>query len=100
MSREVWCSVYREGIGFKKVESYSYAISSLEEVLRTLEENSRTARILIPSDAEGTIARSWLHLKISYSTHAIFLTLIFCGFCFQSSLNLRTSPSANSFLLS
>ena len=32
------CSVHSEGAGFKNVKSYSYAISSFEEVPRLLEE--------------------------------------------------------------
>ena len=39
MSREVRCSIYSEGIGFKNVKCYSYVILSLEEVLRIHEED-------------------------------------------------------------
>ena len=39
MSRGVCCSVHSEGIGFKNVKPYSYAILSLEEILGILEED-------------------------------------------------------------
>ena len=39
MSREIWWSIFSEGIDFKNAASYSYIISSVEEILGVLEED-------------------------------------------------------------